>query len=87
MQLVTLLERLKMDRLEAKLKAVCEQAAERAVDYKTSLAQALETGWQGRHRRGIEVRLHQSRFLWAVGNSANRVLALHTWHQAREMMQ
>jgi DNA replication protein DnaC len=64
MELLTLLERLKMDHLEAQLDAVCEQAAQREVDYKSFLAQALETEWQGRHRRGIEVRLRQSRFPW-----------------------
>ena len=64
MELVTLLEKLKMDHLEAQLDAVCEQAAQRDLDYKTFLVQALETEWQGRYRRGIETRLRQSRFPW-----------------------
>lgn len=64
MELVTLLEKLKMDHLEAQLDAVCEQAAQRELDYKTFLVQALETEWQGRYRRGIEARLRQSRFPW-----------------------
>lgn len=64
MELVTLLEKLKMDHLEAQLDAVCEQAAQRELDYKTFLAQALATEWQGRYRRGIETRLRQSRFPW-----------------------
>lgn len=64
MELNTLLSRLKMDHLEAQLDAVCEQAATRELDYKTFLAQALETEWQGRFQRGIETRLRLSRFPW-----------------------
>ena len=64
MELAALLERLKMDHLEAQLDAVCEQAAQRELDYKTFLARALEAEWQGRYRRGIEARLRQSRFPW-----------------------
>lgn len=64
MELLMLLEKLKMDHLEAQLDTVCEQAAQRDLDYKTFLAQALETEWHGRYRRGIETRLQQSRFPW-----------------------
>jgi DNA replication protein DnaC len=64
MELAALLEKLKMDHLELQLDAVCEQAAERELDYKTFLAQALETEWQGRYQRGIETRLRQARFPW-----------------------
>jgi DNA replication protein DnaC len=64
MELTVLLDKLKMDHLEAQLDAVCEQAAQRELDYKSFLAQALETEWQGRYRRGIETRLRQSRFPW-----------------------
>ncbi len=64
MQLEHLLERLKMDHLEAQLDTVCEQAAQKQVDYKTFLVQALETEWQGRYQRGIEARLRQARFPW-----------------------
>jgi DNA replication protein DnaC len=64
MELMTLLEKLKMDHLEAQLDAVCEQAAERDLDYKSFLTQALTTEWQGRYRRGIETRLRLSRFPW-----------------------
>lgn len=64
MELADLLEKLKMDHLEAQLDAVCEQASERELDYKSFLAQALEAEWQGRYRRGIETRLRQSRFPW-----------------------
>lgn len=64
MELAGLLEKLKMDHLEAQLDAVCEQAAERDLDYKSFLTRALETEWQGRDRRGIETRLRQARFPW-----------------------
>jgi DNA replication protein DnaC len=64
MELPNLLEKLKMDHLEAQLDAVCEQAAQRQLDYKTFLSQALETEWQGRYQRGIEARLRQARFPW-----------------------
>ena len=62
MELTTLLDKLKMDHLEAQLDAVCEQAAARQEDYKTFLVQALQTEWQGRYQRGIEARLRQARF-------------------------
>lgn len=65
MELERLLEKLKMDHLEAQLDAVCEQAAQRELDYKSFLTQALNTEWQGRHLRGIEARLRQARFPWA----------------------
>ena len=64
MELNHLLDRLKMDHLEAQLDAVCEQASQRQMDYKTFLVQALETEWQGRYQRGIEARLRQARFPW-----------------------
>jgi DNA replication protein DnaC len=64
MELLNLLDKLKLDHLEAQLDAVCEQAAQRGEDYKTFLAQALQTEWQGRYQRGIEARLRQARFPW-----------------------
>jgi DNA replication protein DnaC len=64
MELNSLLDKLKMDHLEAQLDAVCEQAAQRQEDYKTFLVQALQTEWQGRYQRGIEARLRQARFPW-----------------------
>ena len=64
MELPNLLEKLKMDHLEAQLDSVCEQAAQRQLDYKTFLSQALETEWQGRYQRGIEARLRLARFPW-----------------------
>jgi len=64
MELTALLTRLRMDHLEAQLDSVCEQAAQQQVDYKTFLAQALATEWQGRYQKGIEARLRQARFPW-----------------------
>jgi DNA replication protein DnaC len=64
MELTALLGKLRMDHLEAQLDAVCEQAAQHQVDYKTFLSQALATEWQGRYQKGIEARLQQARFPW-----------------------
>ena len=54
MELNHLLDKLKMDHLEAQLDAVCEQAAQRQEDYKTFLTQALADRMAGtlpaRHR-------------------------------------
>ena len=64
MELENLLDKLKMDHLDAQIDAVCEQAAEKQLDYKAFLLQALETEWQGRYQKGIEARLRQARFPW-----------------------
>lgn len=64
MELDTLLEKLKLDHLDAQLDTLCEQAAQRELDYKAFLAEALRVEWQGRFQRGIEARLKQSRFPW-----------------------
>ena len=65
MELDHLLDKLRMDHLEAQIDAVCEQAAQKQLeDYKAFLAQALETEWQGRYQKGIEARLRQARFPW-----------------------
>ena len=64
MELATLLDKLKLEFLEPQLDAVCEQAAQRELDYKSFLTAALTTEWQGRHVRGIEARLRQARFPW-----------------------
>ena len=64
MELNALLERLKLDHLEAQLDAVCEQGAVQQLDYKHFLAQALDVEWQGRSRRGTEARLRLARFPW-----------------------
>jgi DNA replication protein DnaC len=64
MELTALLAKLKMDHLEAQLDVVCEQAAQRELDFKSFLTEALQAEWQGRFQRGIEARLRQSRFPW-----------------------
>jgi DNA replication protein DnaC len=64
MELSTLLEKLKLEHLDAQLEAVCEQAAQRDLDYKSFLVEALGTEWQGRFRRGIEARVRQARLPW-----------------------
>lgn len=64
MELTNLLTRLKMDHLDAQLDAICEQAAQRDLNYKDFLAQVLEAEWHGRYQRGIEARLRQARFPW-----------------------
>jgi len=64
MELENLLDKLRMDHLESQLDAVCEQAAKKQMDYKTFLAQALQTEYQGRFQRGIEARLRLARFPW-----------------------
>lgn len=64
MELTRLLEKLKMDHLEAQLDAVCEQAASQELDYKSFLSQALAAEWQGRFQKGIETRLRQARLPW-----------------------
>ena len=64
MELDALLEKLKLDHLQAQLDTVCEQAAAQEADYKSFLTEALRVEWQGRFQRGIEARLRQSRFPW-----------------------
>lgn len=64
MELENLLEKLKLDHLEHQLDGVCEQAAQRQLDYKDFLAQALQTEWQGRFQRNTEARLKLARFPW-----------------------
>jgi DNA replication protein DnaC len=62
--LTSLLERMKLEHLDAQLDALCEDAAKRELDYRSFLTQALSTEWQGRQLRGIEARLKQARFPW-----------------------
>lgn len=64
MELEHLLDRLRMEHLEAQIDTVCEQAAQQQLDYKSFLVQALEAEWQGRHQKSIEARLRQARFPW-----------------------
>lgn len=64
MELVTLLERMRMEHLAAQLDSVCEQAAKQELDLRGFLSQALQTEWQGRQLRGVEARLKLARFPW-----------------------
>jgi len=64
MELSYLLDKLKMEHLELQLDAVCEQAAQQELDYKSFLVQALQVEWQGRYLKGVETRLRQARFPW-----------------------
>ena len=64
MELVGLLEKMKMEHLAAQLDTVCEQAATRELDFKSFLTQALETEWRGRFRHSVEARLKLARFPW-----------------------
>lgn len=64
MELDHLLDKLRMEHLEAQIDAVCEQASQKQLDYKAFLAQALEAEWQGRYQKGIEARLRLARFPW-----------------------
>jgi len=64
MQLIGLLEKMKMEHLAAQLDSVCEQAAKHELGYKEFLAEALALEWKGRHLRGVESRLAQARFPW-----------------------
>ena len=64
MELEHLLDKLRMEHLEAQIDSVCEQAAQKQLDYKSFLVQALDAEWQGRHQKGIEARMRQARFPW-----------------------
>jgi DNA replication protein DnaC len=64
MQLVGLLEKMKMAHLADQLETVCEQAAKKDLAYKDFLTEALATEWQGRHQKGVEARLKIARFPW-----------------------
>lgn len=64
MQLMGLLDKLKMDHLGAQLETVCEQASKRDLGYQEFLLEALQTEWRGRHQKGVDGRLKQARFPW-----------------------
>jgi DNA replication protein DnaC len=59
-----LLDRMKLEHLDAQLDALCDDAAKKELDYRAFLTQALTTEWQGRQMRGIQARLKQARFPW-----------------------
>jgi hypothetical protein len=64
MELISLLERMKMEHLLAQLDGVCEHAAKGDLDYKSFLTQGLEAEWRGRllHAVGqrLRIRVHQA---------------------------
>jgi DNA replication protein DnaC len=62
MQLVSLLEKMKMDHLSDRLDSVCEQASKKDLGYKEFLTEALDVEWKGRHQKGVETRLSLARF-------------------------
>ncbi len=64
MQRASLLDRLKMEHLQAQLDPICEQASKADLDYQAFLAQALDVEWRGRYQHGVERRLKQARFPW-----------------------
>lgn len=64
MQLEQLLERLKMEHLQATLDSLCEHASKEDLNYREFLTHALAQEWGGRHQRGLEARLKQARLPW-----------------------
>jgi len=64
MQLVNLLEKMKMDSLNINLDVLCEQAAKKDLNYRDFLAEALNTEWLGRHQKGVEARMRTAHFPW-----------------------
>lgn len=64
MELMRLMQRLKMAYLPDRLDTLCEQAAKRELDYRAFLTEALSAEWAGRHQKGLESRLRQARLPW-----------------------
>ncbi len=64
MALEQLLNRLKMEHLQASLDSLCEHASKQDLNYREFLEQALQQEWGGRHQKGLESRLKQARLPW-----------------------
>lgn len=64
MALEQLLDRLKMEHLQASLDSLCEHASKQDLNYREFLEQALLQEWGGRHQKGLESRLKQARLPW-----------------------
>jgi len=64
MQLISLLEKMKMDHLVFQLDTLCEQASKKDLGYREFLIEAMQTEWNGRHMKGVETRLKIARFPW-----------------------
>lgn len=64
MELLGLMQKLKLEYLPDNLESLCEQAAKRDLGYREFLQQALATEWAGRHQKGLQSRLKQARLPW-----------------------
>ncbi|ATG73705.1 MULTISPECIES: IS21-like element helper ATPase IstB [Zobellella] len=64
MNLAQLLDRLKMEHLQASLDSLCEHASKKELNYREFLEQALAQEWGGRHQKGLDTRLKQARLPW-----------------------
>ena len=62
MELHGLIDKLKLEHLSLHLDSVCEQAAQRDLDYRAFLTEALRSEWRGRQSKGTQARLKQARF-------------------------
>ena len=63
MELHGLIDKLKLEHLGLQLDTLCDQAAQRELDYRHFLTEALHLEWRGRQSKGNEARLKQARFL------------------------
>ncbi|MBB3231955.1 DNA replication protein DnaC [Halomonas stenophila] len=64
MALEQLLNRLKMEHLQASLDSLCEHASKQDLNYREFLEQALAQECGGRHQKGLESLLRQARLPW-----------------------
>ncbi len=64
MQLINLLEKMKMEHLGCQIDTLCEQASRKDQGYREFLLDALQTEWNGRHLKGVEARQKIARFPW-----------------------
>lgn len=64
MALEQLLDRLKIEHLQASLNSLREHASKQDLNYREFLEQALLQEWDGHHQKGLESRLKQARLPW-----------------------
>jgi len=64
MQLINLLEKMKMEHLGYQVDTLCEQASKKDQGYREFLLDALQTEWNGRHLKVVEARQKIARFPW-----------------------
>jgi DNA replication protein DnaC len=64
MQLINLLEKMKMEHLGYQIDTLCEQASKKDQGYREFLLDALQTEWNGRHLKVVEARQKIARFPW-----------------------